>query len=805
MVKNFIKVALRNLARHKAFSFINIAGLAVSMSVCLLIIMIVKDQMSFDRFHSNLDRIYRINTDVHRPNGEREPYAGAPMVIAPTLLEDYTIAEEAVRIRRGFSGDLSTDQSIIPVSGLYTDQSFFNVFDFSLKIGNRDKVLTEPFSVVLTTETAEKFFKDENPLGQTMTLNARQYTVTGVLEKLPGKTHIEFEALASFNSVEVFESKAPGSFSTDNWTNLYSGYVYIMLADGKTAGDLQSVLPDFEEEMLAASTNESLAVRPEDQGYTLNLIGLADITPGPILSNNLGSGMPIFAIYFLAGLALIITISAGFNYTNLSIARSLTRAKEIGVRKVTGAKRIQIFGQFITESTIYALAALLLAYVIMRLIWPGFSQLELNQFLALEFNEDPVLYLVFIGFALFVGLTAGFFPALYLSSLGAARVLKGTSGMKMFSRLTMRKALIVAQFTISLLMIISVRVLYNQNQFVLGADYGINRDNLINVTLQGNDFDQLKNSLEQHSSVTAVGGISHALGTWADRSEDVRLNSADEPLNIRDFSLDNAYLQNIEVKLLAGDLFPEEASPEREQFVILNQVAVEFLNLGEPIDAIGKSLILGDSTEVQVVGVTENFNFRPLTYNIGPLLLRYKPQDFSIINLKTVSSDPSETLASLEEIWKKHDKVHDFDAIFFDDELQASYAGMQDIVKIVGFASFLAILVAALGLLGMAIYSAETKVKEVGIRRVLGATVPDIAFTLSKSFMMLIAIAVVLATPLAYFLNTMWLEQIAFHINVSAGAILFGVAVIVLLSVATVGSQTLRAAKADPVNSLRDE
>jgi putative ABC transport system permease protein len=799
MFQNYLKIALRNLWRHKVFSFINIFGLALSMSVCLLVIFIIKDQLSFDRFHAHLDRIYRLNTIAIRKDNSTEKYASTAFPLGSTLHNDYTVVEEIVRFNRGLNSDAVYQQTNLPLRGLFTDPSFFKVFGFQLAVGDPATALNEPNSVVLTHETANRFFGKENPLGKVLTVKGiADFKVTGVLKPIREKTHFEFEALGSNASLPALE-KAGGEIpSLDDWKSIYTCYLYVLLKEGRTKQELEAVLP-----AIARQKYANLTLETRDKGYAFYAQPLREITPGEMLSNNMGNGLPASLLWVVSGLAFIIMLSACFNYANLSIARSLTRAREIGIRKVLGAVRSQVFAQFMSEAVLMALCALILAYFLWRAVAGGLHQVAPE--LQLTLKEDGVLFLLFLLFSVFTGVLAGLFPSLYLSAFKPVQVLKNLSGIKLFSRLTLRKVLIVFQFTICMVGIMVVTVIYQQTNFAMQANYGFNKENIVNINLQGLPYRNLANEIAEYSQVKKVSAISHSLGTWADRSVDVRKQPEAERIRIRDYAIDQNYLDNLGLQLVVGNNFPANASDDREQFVILNQKALQVLSLGTPSEALGKTLILDDSTEVAIIGVVKDFNFRPLTYEIGPLALRYQPGKFSQLNVKISGNELVGTLAFLESTWKKFDKVHPFHYRFFEEELQSCYRQFKVMMTVLSFFGILAVTIACLGLLGMATFATETRTKEIGIRKVLGASVSSLVLLLSRNFLYLLLIAIAMALPLGYLLGNVFLEQFAYRINIGSGTLGIGVVLVFGLGLLTIGTQTMRAARSNPVKVLRTE
>ena len=803
MFKSYIKVALRNIWKSKAFSFINIVGLSVSMSLGLLIILIVKEQYSFDRFHSDADRIYRVNTKSLRVGGGTEDYASVPLPVAAELKDKYSFSEEIVRLNRRVNQDIVFGDVRVPVFGFFADPSFFKVFNFKLEKGNSATALSSPDGLVLTQEAAKRIFGDVDPLGKTVELiGYGNFTVNGVMEEFPGKTHFEFEVLVSMSALPILEKQEIVSQSLQSWTNYYSGHIYVKLQKGKGEKEVNDALAS-----ISKRNYDGVKLETRDKGYEFYLQPLTKISPGPILSNNMGRAMPKILLVILSVLAIVIITMAGLNYTSLMIARSLKRAREIGVRKVMGANRWQVFIQFIGESVVFSVLALIVSYLILQFLKVSFLQFRLTQSFSVDLKETGLIYILFLLFAVIIGIIAGLLPASYLSGFKPVHVLKNAIGAKFGNRITFRKILMVVQFTLSLIFIICVLFIYQQVNYMLSKNYGINEKNIINLQLQGNDHEKLSNEIIKISGVKRVGAVSHSLGTSADRASDYRKNLSDEPFVMRDFCIDENYLQNLQVKFVAGRNFKTGLSKEKESEVILNETALKSFGFKNSSAALNQVIYSEDSAQLLVVGVVKDFNFRTMEYAIGPLAFRYRPGDYSILSIAVDSAAMANVIADLRSTWKKVDAVHPIQFITMEDDIDQTYveSGYTDIVKIIGYISFLAITLACLGMLGMVMYSTQLKVKEVGVRKVLGASVKDVTLLLSRSFIIIIMIGVVIGIPVGYFLGNFFLQNFAFRISNSWLLVLFAIVITGLLGLITICSQTIRAAITNPVKSLRTE
>ncbi len=804
MIKSILITAIRNMKRNLAFTAINLIGLSVAMSLGMLIILVVKEQYTFDDFHQDANRIYRVNTMALRTDGNREPYASSPLPVGRVLKEDYSFTEQLVRINRSLNGDVIFGNVNVPLRGLIVDPSFLEVFNFPLAKGNPQTALKETRNLILTHESAEKIFGRQEPLGQTLTLTGYgEFVITGVLKKFESKTHFEFEALASFAAMPAFEKDGVVSASLDNWNNYYHNYNYIKLRLGQSPSEVEKALNEISKKYYA-----DLKLETRDRGYEFYLHPLTEITPGPELSNQMGNGLPETVSIIMSVLAGIVMIMACFNYTNLMIAKSLSRAREIGIRKIVGAVRWQIFVQFVGEAIVFSLVSLVFSYLLLQFLKPAFMQLHITQEFSVNLDEDLWIYWIFILFAVMVGMLAGVLPAGYLSAFRPASVLKDAGTLKVYSRLTFRKILMITQFTLSIVFVIVVLIIYRQIDFMMNKELGISDKNILNVRLQGMDIQKLSNELDKVPGVLQIGGVSHALGTWADGANDYKRLRQDESFQMRDFTVNENYLSNIEATFLAGGNFTSSPEGTNKNHVIINEQALKMFGFTDPASAVGQSVYVEDSIMLVVMGVVKDFHFRPLSYQIGPVAFRYSAsQELNILSAKIVEGKRDDVVASLTPIWKKLDPIHPLEYRMMDEEIDQAYvdAGFLDIVSIVGYIAFLAISLSCLGMLGMAMYASQTRVKEIGVRKVMGASISDITFLLSRSFLWMIVVAVVIGTPISFFLGGLFLDNYAYKTEVTAGLILFGISIIVVIGLFTICSQTVKAAVSNPVKSLRYE
>ncbi len=801
MIKNYLKTAWRNLLKNKTFSLINISGLALSMAVCLLLIMIIKDANGYDRFHANSGRVYRINTEALRKNGGSEPYASSPYLVGATFGSTYTGVESWTMLNSGLYRDITVDERRFGCNMRFTNASFFDLFGFTLNEGNAATALTDPYTIILTNELSEKLFPGEKAIGKTVEVDGTGlFKVTGVLNKFPGKTHLEFEALASFATIPSLEKDKSVEQTTNNWNNYYTNYTYIRLKSGIKAIQAEASLSE-----IANRNYKNLPLETRDAGYVFKLQRLNDITPGPMLSNNMGRAISSGKLWFFSVLAFVIIISAAFNYTNLTIAKAMSRMKEIAMRKVVGSSSKHIFLQVVFESVITSLLALVVAFVLLQYLVPQFSGLSFINASDISFKTDTTVILLFVAFAVVLGLIAGLLPASVLSRIKPLMLLQKLQNLKLIRHFGLRKTLLVIQFMISLIFISLVTIIYKQTEYGIDMNFGTKQSNIFNINLQGVAFEKAANEFNKIPGVERISAVSTLMGSYADWGDDVRTSKEKDPVPVREYFTDENYIINFGLKLVAGENFAANHSQRFERDAIVNEKFVERFKLGSPMDAVGRTIIVGDSTELVIKGVLKDFLFKPADYALEPMLMRYNPQNWSILNLSITSGSSIQTTAQLEAAWKKLDPDHTFQGRFYDDEIQVIFSAYRDMVWMIAFIGVLGITIACLGLLGITILTIQSKTKELSIRKIIGASSVSLVRLLTKSYVQVMAIAVLAAVPITALLANKLLESISQRIELGPQLFIPGVLAIILLSVLTIGSQIVKAIVANPVKSLRTE
>ncbi len=762
----------------------------------MLIMIVIQDQLSYDNVHAKKERIYRVQ-QIDSLASVGLHIASNPFALGTELRDNYAIAEKVIILNNNFRGEGIYNDTRLPLNGIYTSSDFFDVFDFKLEQGSIEGILDEPYTMVLSKETADKFFGDENPIGKFIEIDTLgAYEVKGVAAKTKQKSHIQFEALISLPTLVILDQKRDIPRFVDNWKTGWGSWIYLLLDEKADLGSIQKILDKISIEKYKDD---------EDHNYSFYLQPLDKIVPGPLLGNEIGSFLPKVFIIFLAGLALVIIISASFNYTSLSVARSMLRAKEVGVRKTFGANRTQLIIQFLLEALVISVISLLFAIALLQFLLPAFTGMQMMSLLEVRPEQNITIYLWFLIFALFTGLLSGALPAALISAFKPVFVLKGITNIKFFSRLTLRKILLVTQFVFSIVFIISILLIFKQMNFMVNADMGFDSEVVYDIDLQGKDFEKVKVEYSQLPEVVNITASSHVPGEGTFWGVDVRREMEDEKYEFHYFATDEKYIETMGLHLIAGRNFPENMSAENEKFVIASEMAVEHFHLGSPQETLGTTLILEDSSMVEIIGIIENYQYGAVFFNPRPLLLRFEPAAYHHAFLRISSTDLLSTVDKLKKTWSTIDADHKLDGDFIDGRIKYFYTFFEDITYTVGFATLLAIMIASFGLLGIATYSTQTRLKEIGIRKVLGADVKSIILLVSRSYLWMMIIAAVIGGAIAYLVNNLWLQYLSKRVDFGIGTILAGVFLVVFIGLITISSQTYKAAQTRPARTLKND
>src|SRR5688572_23198979 len=782
--KNYLTIAGRNIIRHKFFTVLNVLGLAIGMSISLLLIAMLSFIWTYDEFHENKDRVYRVITKVDDQRTLRE-FATAPAVLADQISNNLTGVQDVVRINK-LSENVITGGSEIPIQGYFVDDNFLNVFTFPLIEGNPKKPFDSQNSILLTRKAAQKLFGDDDPVGKVIELSGLGLVeITGLLKDIPKNSHMQFEVLVPY---QKWLSLNKNVIAQENGFWPYrDSYVYLLLPEKSTKGKVEHFLNNIP---------KSFYTRQDDFSVLFKLQGLLDIAPGPELYSQIGPDWGYASLSIFMVLTMLILLPACFNYANISISRALKRMKEIGLRKTMGGQRNQIFTQFITETVIITLIALVFSYYIFTVVREEFLSMIVGAD-SLDLTPTITTILFFIFFAVMVGFIAGVIPAVYYSKLNPIEALKSKPIGRGLVKFNFRRILIVSQFALSLGFIMGVVVVLNQYRYSLNYDFGFDQENILDVELQGANPQLFKNEITKIRSVQSVSMSSGILGTSLNKNAWVQRDVLDS-IEVAQMFVDHNYIPNMNLQLIAGKNFSDDVVSRNS--VIVNETFLKMFQLPNAESAIQQTFKVDERYEVTVIGVVKDFHYADLRTPIQSFFFRYDPLQFQYVNIKVASDDIGSALTDLESSWKKVAGEKKFMARFFDDEIKEAYSVYFSMIKICGFLGFLAISISCLGLLGMVVFTVENRMKEVGVRKVMGASALNITFVLSKDFVKLMIIAAFVAIPLAYlFFDTFYLSsQHYYHINVGVIEIVGSLLIMISLGLATILSQTLKAARANP-------
>jgi ABC-type lipoprotein release transport system permease subunit len=742
MFRNYAKVTWRNLRKQKIFSFINLFGLAVSLSVCLLIISIIVDQLSFDKFHKKYANIHRIITYNNDLRYGWDEYLATTSLPLYENLKNNPVVGDIVRIKRNFWGDVETGKKTIPLSGHMADKDFFKIFSFELISGNPENALAAPFSVVLSESSKYKLFGDSKALGETIKVGRYgDYIVTGIMKDPPRTSHMQFDMIGSFASLEGL--KDSGIYAgNDNWLNYTEYYIYITIPDKSETETLQNLLHRFGEVESKKINNRIL---------DFELQSLAAITPGRDLANQIGPNFGIAPLRSLMILALLILSLACFNYVNLTLAKSLKRFKEVGIRKVMGSQKRQLVIQFVFESVCLSLIAIIPAFVLMVALKPQFFSMEPSskaRFLTFEFT--PEIILAILGFTILTGLLAGIIPALILAGVKASAGLKDKT-VKIFTGISLRKGLVVAQFGIAIFFIILTNLAYKYYNFQLDFDLGYAYDEIYNIELQGTDHEIFRAEFSQIPEVESISFSNYLLSTSTKNSNLIITENRQDTIRSVNMAIDENFLSNHNFAIIAGNDF-NDFTLGNENRIIVNEKMVLAIGKANNADVVGLSVWL-EGKEVSIAGVVKNFYHNRSSQPIEPFFFKYNPDNVHFANLKLRSKNLPATISKMETAWKRIDReVHSYKGEFYSRQIEASLSELKAMIKLIGFSALLTICISLLGILGMIIYTCETRVKEIGIRKVLGASISTVVYTLSKGYITILSVASIISLLLVYFL-----------------------------------------------------
>jgi len=818
MIKNYFKIAWRNLVKNKVFSFINILGLTIGITSCMLITLYILNEISYDRYQANGKDIYQVGTTFIQQGKEMKmPTTPAPMARAMQM--DFPEITMTTRLMGLFAEDKTLMQyngkngelkSFYETKGYLADSAFFRMFTYNFIEGNPATALNNPNSIVLSEEIAEKIFGSQPALNKVIHISSSSngdydFMVTGVFKPNEKPSHIDSRFFLSMRGGAIEQNiiRNGSSFATNNIF-----FTYLQLKPGSDTKNLQARFPAFIDKYAGKD------LKAMGFGKKQFLIALKDIHLRSGMDNNVSPSGSMTYLYILGSIALFILLIACINFMNLSTARSTKRSAEVGIRKVLGAEKGALVGQFLGESVFMSLIAFLFASVITGLLLPAFSSLA-GKNLFMTFPGDTLILVSFLFLSILTGLLAGSYPAFYLSSFKPIKVLKGKFSNSL-AAVSLRKGLVVFQFVISVVLIIASVVISKQMNFLRSADLGFDKERQIVIPLRSgtakNIFSSFKNELTTQSQILNVGGSLYNPGVFnpSDNLLYKEGQSMNDAKRTRTNQVDANYLKTLNMKPVAGRLFSEEFPGDTNYRVILNECAVKEIGFSSPQDAVNKKVYFdsqGTQYGWEIIGVVKDFHFEDLHLPITPYSyqLNNPNNQFNYILVHAKPGDLSKLLTLMENSWHKLNPGEPFEYSFLDDDFQKNYLTEIRLSSIVSYFTLIAIIICCLGLFGLATFSAEQRIKEIGVRKVLGASVTGIVALLSKDFLKLVLIAIVIASPLAWYVMHKWLQDFAYRIDMDWWIFVLAGIIATLIAFVTISFQAIKTANSNPVKSLRTE
>jgi len=805
MLKNYVKIAFRNLVRHKGYTFINIFGLATGIICCLLILVYVQDELSYDRYHEKADQIYRIvNAGVIRGNNIEIPLVSGPW--GPAMVEELPEVLKAVRIKPPDSRwVIEYGEKKFPEKGLYfADPTFFEVFDVEMVVGNPGHVLDAPFSMVITEEMAEKYFGSEDPIGKIIVGdNWMNFNITGIMRKHPPSTHMNYDFLVNFETlnrvVDPINKQPYYGNLAENWQN-FRIYTYLLLDAHADPAVVEAKMQTLIEERLGRMLRTA--------GVELNpyLQKLTDIHLKSDLEGEIGPTGDESYIYIFSAVAIFILLIASINFMNLSTARSENRAKEVGIRKVVGADRVQLMKQFLGESIMFTLLSSVIAGIAVLFLLAPFNTIAEKKISASNLINGQTISLL-IGLVIIVGFVSGSYPAFLLSAFRPAEVLSGKKH-KGASGGLLRKILVVVQFSISVFLIIGLSVIYSQMSFIKNRPLGYDKENILAVPLSDpaprSTYQSYKTTLLSNTDVKSVSAASTLPGGLFG----VALlrpvgRPPNENLTVQIMTVDCDFIETLGIELHEGRDYSREFTTDLNRALLLNEEAVEQFGFDSGLD---KRLTPGGLASLPVVGVLKDYYFKSLHQKIEPFALSLATeQAFNWVFIKTTEESMPEVMQFAEQEWRRINPGHPFEYTFVERENDMMYQSEMKLSRLFSIFTVIAIYIACLGLFGLASFTVVQRTKEIGMRKVLGASTRGIVLILSKEYVKWVVLANVFAWPFAYYFMRRWLEGFAYHTSLNIMAFFASGILALFIALLMVSFQTIKAAAANPVDSLRYE
>ncbi|MTI38651.1 ABC transporter permease [Fulvivirga lutimaris] len=798
MLKNYIKIAFRNLANNIGYTSINISGLAIGLSCCFLIALYVQFELSYEDFHTNKDQLYRYIPRSQNEAGIVNQQTWLPPGFGPAMSDHFGEVEAFSRYSI-FDGDplLVNGEDVLPAAYMaVADKDFFNIFSFNLLAGKHDEVLARPFTIVISESVAKNFFPDKSPIGQSIRYNSsHDLEITGVFEDVPKNSHLQFEYIVQFETIgAVIESEF--GYSKDKFLNDLDSWnysTYFMINDNVDTETLEVDIEKYFADLRKRKYQESAVsdwLQPIDQiHFTTGIKG--DSANGNI--NN---------IYIFSAIAIFILVIACFNFMNLSTARAMKRAREVGVRKVLGAQRYQLIYQFLGETILLTFFALVLSLILLEVVLPIFNSV-MGFHLTSSYIENFDFVLILIATGIITGVLAGSYPAFYLSAFDPAKALKEASVKG--GNVLLRQVLTVLQFGIAAFLIIGTFIVTSQMRYMTNKDLGFNKEEIIYFMPPSptwNNLDVFRNNLSSYSEIKSIS-TSNGVPGYTSSHWSYSLPDEDIKMNINTMIIDYNFVNAYDLEIVDGRNISTEHASDSSQGYLINETAAKQMMLANPV---GTRIQALDGHPVgQIVGVVKDFHYKSLHQAIEPLVLRHDPRNGFTLSIKFNEGPLTEKLAVVEQEWKKFAPEYPFNYQFLDEDLDELYKSEQSAGWLMTIFSSLAIIIACLGLFGLTSFLTEQRKKEIGVRKVMGASVNSIVGLLSKDFTKLVLIAFIVAIPVAWYAMEQWLSEFAYQVSINPLQFVLAGLILIVISLITISYQSLKAATANPAETLRSE
>ncbi len=802
MFKNYIKVALRSLIRQKFYSVINIAGLSIGIMACILIFLFVQDELSYDTFYEDSEQIYRVTQKM--PMGAKVSHtATVPWPVTKMLMNDFSEIKTGARAYRPSSwGNVPVvkfeDRSFLEKDWIFADASILEIFNFDFVRGNPETALKSPEHILLTESAALKYFGDDDPIGKRLTFNNnKDWEVAAVIKDLPQNSHLSFDFVASFEGMRQMWNNWPGF--DDNW-RWVAAWSYLILPDAATAEKIQTQLPDFVARHYPEQNQEA--------GLSLEIQKVLNVHLHSELEAEFKPNSDITYVYLFASIAVLILLIACINFMNLATSRAAGRAKEVGLRKVVGADRFSLIKQFLSEALVLSFISLIVAIALTHLALPWFNALT-GKSLQIAYLNNLVLVSGLFVTALFVGLVSGSYPAFFLSAFQPTEVMKGTLSRGAGSSV-LRTTLVISQFVVSIVLLICIGTVYNQLTYMQNKDLGFDKDQMLVVNMYGNlfnDYGAFKSDLLKDSRIQSITRIGGSIPGFAGEFENAFITEG-SPAEQRQWLgamwVSHDMENTLGLEVVSGRAFNISSASDSTQNLILNETAAKFLGWGN--NAVGKRMShvggQGNITEGEVVAVVKDFHFRPLHEPLKPLVLRHGGNHMAI---KISSGDIPGTIAFVEKTWKQFVPEWPLNYQFMDENIDVLYRKDQKFSEILKYFASLAVFIACLGLLGLAAFTTERRRKEIGVRKVVGASTWALLLLISREFSKLVVIAFIISVPIGYYAGNRWMQDFAFRADLSITVFAMSGFVALAIALLTVSYHTIKAALINPAESLKYE